>query len=266
MATGSLHVNRDIILATKQQFFQERRQNTPQEAALAMAQMQRRPRPLLTYATDHHDIALIAQCTRTELYDPVMSALKCRQNGADMIAFFTDHSIYDNDFDDALLVSRALDHTPLLFQNYVFDEYGVILARGADASGILLYSSVLNKGAILATVSSAQRWKMSVQIQVASQEQLKFALGLSPHVLVFGDNNEGNVEQSVAMLNDVRDTLPDYVRVMLAHTLYSPDEVEIALGARVDALIVDEHVMRNPRSALSVRQMVDDVMAERVEG
>lgn len=263
MATGSLHVNRDIILATRKQMFKERKQVTPHEAVLAMAQMQRRPRPLLTYATDHHDIALIAQVTRTEVYDPVMSALLCRKNGADVIAFFTDHSIYDNDYDDALLVARAIDHTPLLYQNYTFDEYGVMLARGADASGILLYSSVLAKGELLATVSMAQRWKMSVQIQVNSEEALDFALSLSPHVLSFGERDEGNVELAVGLLNSVRDKLPDHVRVMLSHTLYSPEEVEIALGAKVDALIVDEHVMREDKSAFIVRQLVDEAMAQR---
>ena len=263
MATGSLHVNRDIILATRKQTFRERKQSTPTEAVLAMAQMQRRPRPLLTYATDHQDIALIAQVTRTEVYDPVMSALLCRENGADVIAFFTDHSIYDNDYDDALLIARAIDHTPLLYQNFTFDEYGVMMARGADASGLLLYSSILKKGELLATVSMAQRWKMSVQIQVGNQEELDFALNLSPHVLSFGDRDEGNIELAVGLLKDVRDTLPDHVRVMLSHTMYSPEEVEIALGAEVDALIVDEHVMRDDKSAFAVRQLVDDAMAKR---
>ena len=42
MATGSLQVNRDIILATKKQYLKQQMQTIPLDAVLALAQMQTR--------------------------------------------------------------------------------------------------------------------------------------------------------------------------------------------------------------------------------
>lgn len=256
MATKSLQVNRDIILASKRQFMKDRKQHIPTEAALAIAQMQARPQPLLNVATDNDSISLIAQVTRTERYDPVMSALHCVYNGASAVSFFTDHSIYQDDFDDVLMVARGLKDKPVVYQNYLLDEYSVMLARGASVSAVVAYASVLSPADLRRVVCMAQRWKMSVFIQVNSADELETAINLSPHALFFGDNLSGNVENTVRELLPIRAQLPTYLRVMLMHTLYSPEEVEIALTAKVDAVLVSDETLKQEKHARMIKSLI----------
>lgn len=257
MGTSSLHVNRDIILATKKQRMKERQKQTPMEAMLALAQMQRRPRPLLSYSGDGDEMTIIAQITRTEVYDPVTTALHCVEEGANAIAFFTDHSIYDNDLDDMLMVARALQDMPVLYQNYATTPYDVMAARAADASAMVSYSSLMDTQTMRSVTSMAQRWKMSTIVQVNTAEDLEFALTLSPHALAFGDHLSGRIDQTVEALRGVRRHLPTYCRVMLMHTLYSYKDVALALTADVDAVIVSPNLLRTERSARKLREMVN---------
>lgn len=263
MATGSLQVNRDIILATKKQQLKTQQEHTPVDAVLSMAQMQPRPRGLLNYSTDGDHINLIAQLTRREIYDPVTSALHCVSNGADAVSFFTDHSIYANALDDLMLVTRALKFKPVLYQNYVLNEYEVISARGADASAIVIYASLVPPDKLRQIVSTAQRWKMSTLVQVSSTEDIEAALSLSPHALCFGDNLSGNIEASVRDILDIRDSLAPQYKIVLMHTLQSLGDVELALSAPVDAIIVSQDLLTHERSAKEIKQMLKDIEQDR---
>jgi indole-3-glycerol phosphate synthase len=263
MATGSLQVNRDIILATKKQQLKIQQQHTPMDAVISMAQMQPRPRGILNYSSDGEKITLIAQLTRREIYDPVTSALHCMFNGADAISFFTDHSIYTNALDDLTLVARAIKNKSVIYQNYVLNEYEVTVARGADASALVVYASLVPKEKLRQIVSMAQRWKMSTLVQVSSEEDIEAALELSPHALCFGDNLSSNINDSVQEILRVHPSLPSHYKIVLMHTLDSLGDVELALSAPIDALIVSQDLLTMERSARELREMIDIAQKER---
>lgn len=265
MATGSLQVNRDIILATKKQQLKAQQKNTPMDAVLSMAQMQPRPRGILNYSSDGDHITLVAQLTRREVYDPVTSALHCIVNGADGVSFFTDHSIYANALDDLMLVSRALKYKPVIYQNYVLNEYEVMCARGADSSAIVVYASLVPPAKLRQIVSTAQRWKMSTLVQVSNPEDIEAALALSPHALCFGDNLSGNIEGSIQDILDARESIPSHCKVVLMHTLQSLGDVELALTAPIDALIVSQDLLTNERAAREIKAMLKAVQEERAK-
>lgn len=258
MATGSLQVNRDIILATRKQHLKQKMKSTPLEAVLALAQMQNRPSGILNYSNDHQGITLIAQITRHEIYDPVTNALHCLVNGADAISLFTDHSIYHNDLDDLLMLARAMPDKPVVYQNYILQEYDVMAARASGASAIMFYSGLTEKQTLRRIVSMAQRWKMTTIVQVSHEDDLDLATTLSPHALAFGDNLSGDVRGTVNELVAVRDALPQFTKVLLTHVLGSIEDVVLALTADVDALLVDEALLKSERTAAAIRELIDD--------
>lgn len=263
MATNSLHINRDIILASKKQYLQQRQQATPTEAVLALAQMQHRPRSILNYASDGRRIRVIAQVTRTEIYDPVSAALRCVAEGADAIAFFTDHTIYTEDLDDLLMIARAMRSVPVIYQNYVMNEYGVMASRGADASALVIYASLLDPAALRNVVGMTMRWKMSALVQVNTEAEAEAALMLSPHAICFGDHLSSNVQHSVALMNAVADSALYNVRRVIMNTLHSLREVELALAAPTDAIIVSEELFKIEKTARTLRNLVDDAQLSR---
>jgi len=256
MSTGTLSVNRDIVLASKHQTMRDRQKQTPMPAVLALAQMQRRPLNILNYASDGDEVTLIAQITRTEIYDPVTSALQCVVEGADAIAFFTDHAVYAHDLDDMLMVARGVQQTPVIYQNYILDEYGVMSARAADASALIIQASLLEPAMLRRVVSMTQRWKMSALVQVNTAKEFDAALELSPHALCFGDHLSGDIESSIHDLLTVRDLIPPYIRVLLMHTLYTLNDVTLALDAGVDALIVSQDLFKTEKSARRLRGLI----------
>lgn len=261
MATGSLHLNRDIILATKRQYINERRKKTPMEAVLSLAQMQRRPRSVLDTMQDDDRVTLIGQILRTETYDPVSTALTYVREGADAIAFFTDHSIYSGDLDDMLMVARGVKDTPIIYQNYTLDEYSVLSARAADASALVLYASLLDAATLRRVVSATQRWKMTAVVQMDDTSQLPLVETLSPHAIAYGDDLSGKLELSLKELAALRNHLPTHIRVLLMHCLQTLEEVEAVLALNIHGIIVGDALLKNEKKAARLRQMIGHPMA-----
>lgn len=265
MSTGSLQVNRDIILATRRQYLEKRRAHTPPEAALAMAQMQNRPRPVLDVVTDHERILLIAQIRRHQVYDPVTSALHCVVNGAQAVSIFTDHTLYEHDLDDMLMVSRGMRETPVIYQNYVLNNYAVTVARSSDASALFFYTTVLDPDTLRKTISLAQRWKMTIILQVASADALLLARDTSPHVIAVGDHTEHMFQKCVELAHLARtwDEVPSHTRLMFTRAAESLEELEQMLQAPIDAVMVRENLLKDARLAKKVQKMIASAEEQR---
>jgi indole-3-glycerol phosphate synthase len=257
MSTSSLYINRDIILAAKRQHMAERRETTPLEAVRALATQQRRPRYIFGTTHAENRVAIIGLVTRTPTYDPVSTALQFVSAGADAIAFFTDHTIYDDDLNDMLMVARGVSKTPVVAMNYLLDsEYSVVSTRAADASGVVLYAPILDDTTMRRAVSTAQRWKMTTLIQGTQTDALvRYAQQLSPHIICLGDLLTEDLEQSLRMLADIRPQLPHHTQILPMNILHDLDTVQMAIRAGVDALFVGESLLKTPQHARKLRQM-----------
>jgi len=255
--TRSLKINRDIILANKRQQHQERQRITPLEAMRALAQAQNRPRYVLEEAQSEQRVVLIGQVTRTPTYDPVSAALTYISEGADAIAFFTDHAIYDNDFDDMLMVARGMHYLPIIYQNYLIDEYSVVTARASDASGLVAYASLMEPAMLRRVVSMGQRWKMSTLVQGHDPDQLIHIAGqLSPHVVCLGDVVGEPVTHWLPAFYEMRRRLPYHTKAMLTRAAETLEEAKLCIEAGVDALIVGDALLRHRQKAAYLRQML----------
>jgi indole-3-glycerol phosphate synthase len=143
MTTDNLPTNLEAILAAKRQFLMERRAKTPIAAVSALADMQRRPQPILNTVTNGSQVTLIGQITHSDTYDPVAATLRYIREGVDAVSLFTDQIVYRRGLDDLLLVSRGVN-IPVISQDYILDEYHVVEARAAGASALVL-SQVLDQ-------------------------------------------------------------------------------------------------------------------------
>jgi indole-3-glycerol phosphate synthase len=253
MSVESPYVNRDVVLKAKQQHLQMRERRSPWSAVVALASMQASPLNLLNYVDDR--IALIGQVRRTRpIYDPVAAAMDMIHAGADAIAFYTDHMVYASDLEDMYLLSRACKDVPVVYQNYVLNIYQVAAARAANASAIWINSSIHTAPSLRANVTTAQRFRFAVFVSVNTLDELKAAVALSPHVLCIGDPDQTDVAAAARWLQQVRASIPSYIKPMLGHTLRTPEEVRLALEAGARAVVVDAALLVRSKIANVVHQ------------
>jgi indole-3-glycerol phosphate synthase len=241
-------MNLETIIAAKRQALQQRKAKTPIDAVRALASMQRRPQPILNTVGER--VTIIGQVKHTvsstgsllETYDPVSMALRFMRGNADAISLFTDSTTYPRGLDDLTLVTRAVS-APAINQDYVLDEYHVVETRAAGASALVLSSDVLDKHALRTLVSATARNRMTSIVQVQNEDQLTYALSLSPHVIGLGSPDECNLDMNE--LTQLRALIPSSIHVMIMCCLESLHDVEMALKVGVNAVIVSASLFSN---------------------
>ncbi|MBI5669616.1 MAG: hypothetical protein HZC41_16560 [Chloroflexi bacterium] len=264
MTTKELVPQLDVILAAKRRSLAERKAKTPIEAVRALASMQQRPYPVLSTVTDPGTVMLIGQIKYTlpltgDLhlgYDPVASALRISQAGVDAIALFTDETLYQRGLDDLVLMSRAV-HLPVISQDYVLDEYQVVEMRAAGASGLVLHSSVVDRPTLRTLVSATQRNRMTAIVQVASQEELEYALSLSPYVIGIRSRDAATQQLDIANARRLREQIPSHIRVMFTDGLRSLDEVAQVAELGLHAVIVRETVIHTDNQIETLNHLLN---------
>lgn len=260
MTTKELVPQLDVILAAKRRSLSERKTKTPIEAVRALASMQKRPYPVLSTVADPGSVMLIGQIKYTipetgslgNNYDPVASALRFDQAGVDAIALFTDETLYQRGLDDLVLMSRAVN-LPVISQDYILDEYQVVETRAAGASGLVLHAAVIDSATLRKLVSATQRNRMTAIVQVANQEELDYALALSPYVIGIRSRDAATQMLDIKNARRLRDQIPSHIRVMFTDGLRSLDEVAAVAELGLHAVIVREAVIHetNPIQTLN---------------
>lgn len=264
MTTKELVPQLDVILSAKRRALSERKAKTPIEAVRALASMQKRPHPVLSTVTDAGTVMLIGQIKYTlpktgdlnTSYDPVASALRFSQTGVDAIALFTDETLYQRGLDDLVLMSRAVN-LPVISQDYILDEYQVVETRAAGASGLVLHSSVVDPATLRTLVSATQRNRMTAIVQVANQEELDYALALSPYVIGIRSRDADTQRLDIANARRLRDQIPSHIRVMFTDGLRSIDEVAAVAELGLHAVIVRETVIHEDSEIEALNRLLN---------
>lgn len=257
MTTKRLTPRIDAILAARSHALRQRKAKTPLEALRALASMQSRPRPILSTVTDAREpVVIIGQVKHTVtssgqlIYDPVGTALRYVHRQVDAIALFTDEVIHDEGLDDLMLVSRAVG-LPVICQDYVLDEYEVVEARAAGASALVLSSAVLDNNALRRLISDTQRNRMTTIVQVHNEDELRYALSLSPHVIGLSSDDPftPEIELDLEHTRYLRSLIPAHMRVMVMEKLHSLEQVAVVASLDVDAMMIDEDLLSQVNGA-----------------
>lgn len=263
MTTKELTPQLDVIIAAKRQYLQERKSQTPIEAIRALASMQKRPLPVLSMVASGAPVMLVGQIKYSapqtgphiSAYDPVTSALRQAEAGADAVTLFTDETLYQGGLDDLVLVSRAVN-VPVISQDYILDEYQIIESRAAGASALVLNASILEPAALRALTSSTQRNRMTAIVEVRDRTQLDYALTLSPYVIGLSLRDPATHEINQPLLTELRSVIPSHIRVMITDGVKTLDELRMVIEVGVDAVLVEEALLSNDSDRAQVQELL----------
>jgi indole-3-glycerol phosphate synthase len=240
----------ETIIAAKRQYVAERKAKTPIEAVRALASMQKRPQPILSTVSNDGRVMLVGRIVYSlpdngsDTYDPVGTALRYARARVDAVVLFTDMTLYQGGLDDLMLVSRAVN-IPVISQDYILEEYQVVETRAAGASAVMLPASVLDRALLRTLVSVSQRNRMTAIVQVQNEDEMDYALSLSPHVIGLSKTEPNSRRLDLETISRLRPMIPHHIRVMITDPIESPDDVKTIADLRVDAVTVNEVLLND---------------------
>lgn len=139
--------------------------------------------------------------------------LSYQQNGAAALSILTDEHYFGGN-DEFIRTARHADvHIPILYKNFVIDEYQLFQARLCGASAVLLIAADLSLSECRALLHTAHELGLEVLLEMHSEPELEYA-DLAPDLCGINNRNLGSFVTDVQNSFRLAELLPkDAVKV-----------------------------------------------------
>ena len=178
--------------------------------------------------------------------------LDYQKNGASAISILTDEKYFGGK-DEFIVKARQSGVTiPVLYKNFVIDEYQLFQARLCGASAALLIAAELSKTECRNLLRTAHELQLEVLLEMHSEEELEYA-DLEPDLCGINNRNLGTFITSVDNSFRLASLLPKDAVKVSESGISNSATIRQLQAAGFHGFLIGECFMKeeNPGSALS---------------
>ena len=232
--------------------------------ALKEALLTRKPFSFLS-AIRQDGISLIAELKKhspsagliREDFDPVAIGEIYRDNGARVISCLTEKTYFKGAPEFLSKASAAVD-LPFLRKDFIVHERQIIEARTLGASAVLLIVAILEKKKINEFLQLAKELELGVLLEIHNKEEMEVALDTDAEVIGINNRNLKTMEVSLETTFELREMVGKDRCLVSESGIKTNVQVSELEKAGIDAILVGEHLMRQPDIGSAVRQLMEN--------
>lgn len=178
--------------------------------------------------------------------------LSYQKNGAAALSILTDEYYFGGRDSFILDALRSGVTLPVLYKNFIVDEYQLFQARCAGASAVLLIAAALSKQDCKSLMLTAKRLQLEVLLEIHSEPELDY-VDLMPDMCGVNNRNLGTFVTDVANSFRLAEKLPKKMVKVSESGISNPDIVRQLRDVGYQGFLIGEYFMRqdNPGAALN---------------
>lgn len=171
--------------------------------------------------------------------------LSYQQNGAAALSILTDKKYFGGQ-DDFIRIARQSGVTlPVLYKNFVIDEFQLYEAALCGASAVLLIAACLTKERCGALMHLAHDLGLEVLLEMHSEKELEYC-ELEPDVYGINNRNLGSFVTDVENSFRLAELLPKDAVKVSESGISSPDTIRQLREAGFRGFLIGETFMKTP--------------------
>lgn len=179
------------------------------------------------------------------------------QAGASALSVLTDNHFFGGKNQD-LSEARKYNYAPVLYKNFIIDEYQIIEAKSIGADVILLIAECLEIKEVEKLAKFAKSLGLEVLMELHSKEMLD---KLTQDIDLVGVNNrnldtfEVNINNSLAIAQSIPS---DFMKISESG-LNDPQTVTMLRNHGFDGFLIGEHFMKHARPQDACAKFIQEV-------
>nr|WP_036929322.1 indole-3-glycerol phosphate synthase TrpC [Prevotella sp. MA2016] len=187
---------------------------------------------------------------------PDIIPLSYQQNGAAALSILTDEK-YFGGCDDYIRIARQSGvNIPVLYKNFVIDEYQLFQARLCGASAVLLIAADLTLAECRSLLHTAHELGLEVLLEMHSHEELEYA-GLEPDMCGINNRNLGSFVTDVENSFRLAELLPKDVVKVSESGISNPDTVKSLREVGFRGFLIGENFMKTADPGSALREFIE---------
>jgi len=184
--------------------------------------------------------------------------LSYQQNGATALSILTDKHFFGG-HDDFIRVARQSGVTlPVLYKNFIVDEFQLYEACLCGASAVLLIAACLTKQECAQFISKAHTLGLEVLLEMHSKEELEYA-DLEPDMCGINNRNLGSFVTDVDNSFRLAELLPKDAVKVSESGISHPETIRELRQAGFHGFLIGETFMREADPGLALKQFIEKI-------
>lgn len=189
---------------------------------------------------------------------PDIIPLSYQQNGAAALSILTDKQ-YFGGHDRFITEARQSGVTiPVLYKNFVVDEFQLYEAALCGASAVLLIAACLSKTVCKTLLEKAHALGLEVLLEMHSEEELEYC-ELQPDVCGINNRNLGSFVTSVENSFRLAELLPKDAVKVSESGISSPETIRQLRAAGFRGFLIGETFMKTPDPGLVLKELIEKI-------
>ena len=175
--------------------------------------------------------------------------------GAAALSILTD-KYYFGGHDSFILTARASGVTlPILYKNFIIDEFQLYEAALCGASAVLLIAACLTKANCATLIQKAHSLGLEVLLEMHSEQELEYA-ELQPDLCGINNRNLGSFKTEVENSFRLAELLPSDAIKVSESGISNPETVKSLRQAGFRGFLIGENFMKTPDPGLSLAEFI----------
>ena len=181
--------------------------------------------------------------------------LSYQENGASALSILTDEKYFGGRDEFIRSARHSGVKIPILYKNFIIDEYQLFQARLCGASAVLLIAADLSLAECRSLLNTAHQLGLEVLLEMHAESELDFA-ALEPDMCGINNRNLGSFVTDVQNSFRLAELLPrDAVKVSESG-ISNPDTVKQLRQAGFRGFLIGENFMKTPDPGKSLAEFL----------
>ncbi len=186
---------------------------------------------------------------------PDVIPLSYQQNGASALSILTDKQ-YFGGHDRFITEARLSGVTiPILYKNFVIDEFQLYEAALCGASAVLLIAACLTKQTCASLLNKAHELGLEVLLEMHSEEELEYC-ELQPDICGINNRHLGSFVTDVKTSFRLAELLPKNAVKVSESGISNPDTIRQLQAAGYNGFLIGETFMNTPDPGAALHDFI----------
>ena len=181
--------------------------------------------------------------------------LSYQQNGASALSILADEKYFGGSDEFIKIARHSGVNIPILYKNFVIDEYQLFQARLCGASAVLLIAADLSVQQCSALLNTAHELGLEVLLEMHSEPELEYA-ALEPDMCGINNRNLGSFVTDVENSFRLAELLPKDAVKVSESGISNPDTVRALRQAGFRGFLIGENFMKTADPGQSLNDFI----------
>ena len=261
----------EIIAHKQQELASYQRQISEKAIHQAIEPLLNKPQPSLKATLSNSSTGIIAEFKRKSPSKGWINqharanevVTDYEKNGAAAISILTDEAYFGGNESYIAETRKAGVKLPILYKNFIIDEYQLFQARYCGASAILLIAAVLNKQQCKSLIHTAHEIGLEVLLEMHNERETEYA-DLEPDVCGINNRCLGTFITDVDTSLNLIHRLPQEVCKISESGISNAETAHILQAIGYNGFLIGENFMKQAQPGLALKRFIEDMSSSSI--